>query len=56
MKKAFTWLIIGLLLLIGGGAVASLGIKILTIVGVILAVVGVAIIITLSVISWLNDW
>jgi hypothetical protein len=56
MKKALLWLIAGLVLLIGGGALASLGVTILTIIGIVLAVAGVIIILVLSIISWLYSF
>lgn len=42
MKKLFLWLVLGLVLLVGGGALAGSGlhIAVLTVTGVVLAVAG----------------
>lgn len=48
MKKSLFWLVAGLVLLIGGGALANLHIAALTVLGVGLAVTGTIILIVLS--------
>ena len=56
MKKPYLWLVVGLVLLIGGGALASLNAPWLTVIGVVLAVLGAVILIVLSAIMGFLYW